>query len=383
MASEQIISIINERIPKYQKFLFDICNIEATAYDKPEIDKMLDYISLFSQKEGFSVYRTNFKNCGDFLTVEMNEGNEKGAVLLAHTDTVHKKGSFGNPAVRLEGDRMIGPGTIDCKGGIAIALLAMYALRKTGYSKHIRLLLTSDEEISNVLGGEDELKFFNDQSVGFPYAINCETSENNEVVISRRGLLRYEISVTGKGGHSGIHYFETKNPILECANKIVSLQNLSKKGGITYSCNIINAGTAFNVIPDKYTFSVDVRIATHNEMETADKIVREIAKKSFIGDTTSEVTLKGKRLPMEFNDDTKELFQKLYEISNDYNLGKLIPVHSGGGSDSAYTQSAGVASICGVGGLGGYCHTNREYIELDSIPKRAKLISLLLYKNQT
>ena len=54
---------------------------------------------------------------------------------------------------------MYGPGTIDCKGGIAIALLAMDALYNYGIKKHTRLILTSDEEISNVLGAEKEQYF--------------------------------------------------------------------------------------------------------------------------------------------------------------------------------------------------------------------------------
>jgi hypothetical protein len=49
------------------------------------------------------------------------------------------KGIFGaNPVTRLQ-DRIIAPGAIDCKGGIAIALLTMKALKKHGYKKHLRL----------------------------------------------------------------------------------------------------------------------------------------------------------------------------------------------------------------------------------------------------
>ena len=32
-----------------------------------------------------------------------------------------------------------------------------------------------------------------------------------------------------------------------------------------------------------------------------------------------------------------------------YGLGELTPTEPGGGSDSAYTQAAGVLSICGLG----------------------------------
>ena len=102
---------------------------------------------------------------------------------MAHTDTVHEKGIFGEKAVTRLADRIIAPGAIDCKGGIAIALLAMKALKINGYSKHLRLILTSDEEISNILGGQAELDYFAEKCSGFPYAINCETTEKDEVVL--------------------------------------------------------------------------------------------------------------------------------------------------------------------------------------------------------
>ena len=73
--------------------------------------------------------------------------------------------------------------------------------------------------------------------------------------------------------------------------------------------------------------------------------------------------------------ETDELFAKLREVSLANGLGDLIPIESGGGSDSAYTQLAGVPSVCAVGACGDYCHTVNEYAEIDSLVKRAKLLA--------
>ncbi len=372
-------SFVDTHAEKYVKFLFDICTAEGTAYDKKDLDALSDLITTFAQSEGFAVRRVPFEACGDFLVIEMNAHSaEKGAVFLAHADTVHEKGRFGSPAVRVEGDRMIGPGTIDCKGGIAIALLAMLALKQTGYRKHAKLLITTDEEISNVLGGEREQEFFRDEVTGFPMALNCETTATGEIVTARKGILRYEVTVTGKGGHAGISYFETKNPVLEAAHKIVALQQGSVQGGTTYSCNVVHAGSVSNVIPDTCTFSVDVRICTRAEMDVADARVREICTKSFIGDTAAQVIRLGARPPMEPSADTDALFARLAAFGKEYGLEELSPVTSGGGSDSAYTQMLGVTSLCGLGGCGEFCHSEREYIEISSVPRRAKLLAALL-----
>ncbi len=365
------------------KFLADICAFEATARDKKTLDALSDFITEFAENEGFSTRRVPFAQCGDFLVVEMNkDAADKGAVFLSHLDTVHEKGVFGSPAVCVVGERMIGPGTIDCKGGVAISLLTMLALKKEGYQKHVKLLLTSDEEISNVLGGEQEQRFFREEVAGFPMALNGEVANTGEVTTSRKGILRYEVTVIGKGGHAGISYFETVNPVLEAAHKIIALQEGSVRGGTTYSCNVIRAGSVSNVIPDECTFTVDVRVCKRAEMDTADRRVREICAKSFLGGTDARVIRLGMRPPMEPSADTDALFARLAEIGRAYELEELVPVQSGGGSDSAYTQVAGVTSLCGLGGCGAFCHTSREYIEIPSVPRRAKLLAALLAKGE-
>ena len=99
---------------------------------------------------------------------------------------------------------------------------------------------------------------------------------------------------------------------------------------------------------------------------------------SFLGDTTATVTRISKRPPMEPNPDTDALFQSLLAVCRKYDLGSLTPVESGGGSDSCYTQAAGIPSICGMGGCGAFCHTEREYILTASVPLRAKILTAFL-----
>lgn len=382
MDMQKLPDIIGRNFEKYVDFLCRICAFEAKASDKQTIDRMVDFIAEFARSEGFQPRRTAMETCGDFLTVELNEGAEKGCVFLAHMDTVHEKGVFGEcPVTRLE-DRIIAPGIIDCKGGIAIALLAMKALRENGYGKHIRLLLTSDEEVSNRLGGQHEIDYFTAGCAGFPCAINCETTEKDEVVISRKGILRYRIDIAGTGGHSGIHYFQCKNAIAEAAHKILALEGKSREGGITYSCNIISGGSVLNIIPDHCTLSVDVRVPRHAQLEAAERTVMEIAGTSFLGGTTATVTPISRRPPMEKTGETMALFEDLLSVCRKYSLGSLTPVESGGGSDSCYTQAAGIPSICGMGASGQFCHTNKEYARTDSISIRAKLLALYLAEKE-
>ena len=373
---KELFSYIDTHLEEYVEFLKNICSFEATAMDKKEIDNMLDYIIEFVSKKGFFIERIPFDTCGDFLLIDINKDAPKGNVFLAHTDTVHKKGVFGYPCVRIENNIMQGPGTIDCKGGIAIALLAMDALHKCGINKHTRLILTSDEEISNTLGGEKEIQFINEATKGFKSALNCEVTKDNQVVVSRKGILRQKIEITGKSGHSGIDYFRSSNAVLEAAKKIVVLESASRQGGATYNCSIISGGTVANIIPDKCSFTVDVRVVSPEDMQKAAEFIHEVTQTSYVIGTSATVTTISSRPPMLRNKETEILFHRFCEISNKYVLGELEAIESGGGSDSAYTQLAGIPSLCGLGGSGDSCHTNKEYINISSIPQRAKLLAV-------
>ena len=378
--TEQIFGFIDANVEKYLEFLCRICSYEARAYDKQTIDCMVDHIAAFAQAEGLLVKRKTMEKCGDFLTVEINPGAEKACLFQAHMDTVHEKGIFGEPPVRMDEDRIYGPGVIDCKGGIAIALLTMKALLQHGYDKHVRLILTSDEEISNILGGAEEIQFIRDSAAGFPCAINCETAERDEVVVSRKGILKYRLDIKGVSGHAGKHYFTSKNAILEAAHKIIALHGLSVEGGNTYSCNIINGGSVLNVIPDSCSVSLDIRACTIKDMEQAKLDVERIAQTEFIPGTSCQVTNLSSRPPMEKKPETLALLDKLLQVCHKYDLGTLTPMESGGGSDSCYTQMAGVTSICGFGASGKYQHTNKEYLDKPSVPLRAKILAAYLFE---
>lgn len=373
--TEQIFQTIDANVEKYLDFLYQICSYEARAYDKQTIDRMVDHIAAFARNEGLLVKRTPMEKCGDFLTVEINPGAEKGSLFQAHMDTVHEKGVFGYPPVRMDETRMYGPGVIDCKGGIAIALLTMKALLENGFEKHVRLILTSDEEISNILGGPQEIQFLQDSTAGFPCAINCETAERDEVVIARKGILKYRLDIKGVSGHSGKHYFTSKNAILEAAHKIVALHGKSVPGGTTYSCNIISGGSVLNVIPDSCSMSLDIRACAVKDMEQAKEEVERVAQTAFVPGTSCQVTMLSARPPMEKKQETLDLLDKLLQVCHRYDLGTLTPLEGGGGSDSCYTQAAGVPSICGMGASGGLQHTPKEFLNKDSVPLRAKILA--------
>ena len=88
---------------------------------------------------------------GDVVCITMNSSSKKQPIVLsAHIDTVFPLGSF-VPLIRYDDDKIYGPGTRDCKGGVVAGFYAMDILEQIGYSdRPIMLILQSDEEPTSV-----------------------------------------------------------------------------------------------------------------------------------------------------------------------------------------------------------------------------------------
>ena len=134
-------------------------------------------------------------------------------------------------------------------------------------------------------------------------------------------------------------------------------------------------------MPETCSFIVDVRVVRAEDMQQASDTIERIVSTSFVEGTVSTIEPISTRPPMNRDDDTNKLFDAMQAVSLKYCLGELEPCESGGGSDSAYTQAYGIPSLCGLGGSGEFCHTNREYIRISSITQRAKLLSAFCSEN--
>ncbi len=376
----KLFDLIEEYKEKYIDFWKEICLFETNSRDKKRINELNGFIESFAKKDGFSVKRYPFERAGDYMVIDLNPGAEKSYLFIAHTDTVFENGVFGKEIVRINDGKMYGPGVIDCKGGIAMALLIMKAFSDLGYKNNLRLILVSDEEVDNALsgGGIDVIK---ENAKGYIGAFCCEVGKEGEALVGRKGILRYTYEITGRAAHSGIDYFVGINSIYEASKKIIAFQEKSRKDGPTYSCNIINAGTVPNIIPEKCSFTVDIRFKNYAEKNEALEAVKTISETDFIGGTKCNLIKLGERDPFVYTDANMALFSKVKEIGKTYGLEELTPAENGGGSDAAYSGAVGVPTICGIGTTGDFCHTVKEYANIDSLVKRAKMLSGVIFEN--
>src|SRR5229473_1622044 len=145
-------------------------------------------------------------------------------VRLGHFDTVWPIGTLERMPLHRHGDRLHGPGTFDMKGGIAIALGAIDALRATGIPHApITMLWTTDEEIGSATSRE---------------MIESEARRSAAVLVlepalpggalktARKGCGEYELIVHGVAAHAGLDPGKGASAIHELAAQIAAIERL-------------------------------------------------------------------------------------------------------------------------------------------------------------
>ncbi len=376
---KKVFENIDKLTEEYTNILEDVVNIESPSLVKNKVDEVGKYFIELSNKNGWETEIKKFEDFGDVVTITMNRNATGGIITLSgHIDTVHPIGLFGNPPAKREGDKLIGPGAMDCKGGVVAGFLAMKALSDAGYKdKTVKMILQSNEEI----GSSDTIDYICESAKCSLAFLNLEGHEGyfeGKACLKRKGIARFLFKIKGIESHASYCAKEGANAIAEAAYKILELEKIKNDEGLTFNCGIIEGGTVVNTVPGSCTFEVDVRFATNEEYEEAKRIVKNVADMNYIEGCKTEVAQVSMRTAMELNERNTELLDKINKIFTANGLSPLEIGERRGGSDASNVSSYGIACIDSIGIGGERAHSEEEYAILSSLPESAKRISSII-----
>ena len=181
---------------RFQNFLARLTAQESFSLDRESVSLAAELTAAFAKELGFSVEEHPFPRAGSGLVVSRETGSVSAPIgFVAHLDTVHPAGSFPDSLKPAPEGGLYGPGIVDCKGGVAVALLAMYALKELGFSRPLRLLLTPDEEVSNRLTGDDGIAFLQSHVKDCAAAFVCECGKRDEALVERKGITKVRVDI--------------------------------------------------------------------------------------------------------------------------------------------------------------------------------------------
>lgn len=381
MTLELLIQKLDELFEPYLDVWEDVCNIESPTDFKEGVDAVGRYFAEKGREFGWKVEILPQAVSGDVVILTMNpDAPGQPIALSGHIDTVHPVGSFGTPAVHRDSTKIYGPGVIDCKGGAVAALYAMDALRQCGFTdRPVMLLLQSDEEKGSAPSGYSTIRSICEKAQNAAAFLNCEPSSAGQAILTRKGILRYEFVIRGKAAHSA-DCVNGANAIAEAAHKILALEAMKDRTGLTCNCGVISGGTVANVVAEECRFFADIRFATAAEMEQARRTVQHVADETHVPGCVCTMTEVSRRPAMEKSERNYALLERMNEIFAECGLPILQTSSGAGGSDAAYTTLAGIPCVDSIGTEGKGIHSLNEYGILESLRTAAKRLAVTVWK---
>lgn len=377
---EKIFERIDKLEKQYLTFWEEFCSIESPTDYKEGVDACGNYIIEKAKAFGWRIEKQEQKISGDCICITMNPDVPKAPVCLSgHMDTVHPLGIFGTPPVKIDGEKIYGPGTSDCKGGIVAAFLAMAALYEEGFrERSVKLILQSDEETSSAESNKTTVQYMCECARDAVAFLNCEPHAAGYTVLKRKGIAKYTFEITGKAEHAALCY-NGVSAISEAAHKVLELEKYKDENGITANCGIISGGTKINTVPESCVLKVDFRFSNDSELSEVKRIAQKVAETSYVEGTTCTLVLDSLRDAMPLTDKNIELLEKVNDIFEKTNLPKLANTFGNGGSDAAYTTKKGIPTLDSVGVEFGNIHSKNEYALISSLKEAAKRIAAICY----
>jgi glutamate carboxypeptidase len=351
---------------------------ESPTRDTAGVNRMMDLVVAHVREAPVAVERIpGQQGLGDTLVLRAGpRTDEPGILVMSHLDTVHPVGTIEHDLpLRIEDDRLYGPGVYDMKGGAFFALEAFRDVaRKDGAARPLTFLFTPDEEI----GSPTTRSIIEALGRRAAYVLVTEPArDGGRIVTSRKGVGRFEVHVEGRPGHSGSAHREGRNAIYEAARQILAIEAMTDYArGITTTVGMIAGGTAPNTIPQHCRFPVDLRVATVADGEEFESQILRLRPDN----PDFKVTITGgmNRPPYELSAGTAKLFEHARALAADIGFDLVSSEMTGGGSDGNFTAALGVPTLDGLGIDGDGAHTLREYALISSIAPRQHLMMRLL-----
>lgn len=293
-------------------------------------------------------------------------------LLLGHLDTVWPVGTLAGMPWRAADGRLFGPGVLDMKAGVVMALAALKILRSLEIARPVTLLLNSEEEVGSPVSRAITEAVARDCSAVFV----LEPAQGLAYKTARKGVGHFELEVRGVGAHSGVDFERGHSAIRELAYQIeIASAFTDLERGLTVNAGVIAGGTRSNVIAEAARAEFDVRIARASDAGRIERQFRRLRPR----DPGCTLRLSGgiNRPPMERKAGTIALFKQARALAGQLGF-VLEEASTGGGSDGNFTAALGVPTLDGMGAVGEGAHAAHESIAAEHLVPRTALLAAML-----
>ncbi len=337
---------------------------------------------------------------GHIVATHKGNGRGKRMLLIGHLDTVFEPNSPFQ-AFRREGERAIGPGIGDDKGGMAVIIAALRAMHTAGTLKQadIKVVLTGDEERPGSpleAARRDLIEAGRWADISLEFENLAQEEGRDFATIARRSSSSWTLRTSGRTGHSsgifgqGLGY----GAIYELSRILDAFRQELPEPNLTYNVGVIGGGTPAaideqglriqaegktNIVAETAIARGDLRTLTEEQDRRVRAKMQAIVARN-LSQTKAELVFSDDGYPpMAPTEGNRAVLRRLNAANRDLGLpemGEFDPARRGAADSSFVAKDTD--GLAGLGAAGGLAHAPGEYVLLDSLPRQAKRVAVLM-----
>ena len=367
-------STVEAQLPRYLAELESLVNIDCGSYTPEGVNRIAGFCTDALSAMGASVERRPTEGLGD-LVIGRLPGDGPRLLLIGHMDTVFDPGTAAERPFRREGDRALGPGVTDMKGGLLAGLHALAALQASGIRPAVTYVCNPDEEIGSPFSGPHIRRLAGEHDAGL--VLECARA-NGDIVSARKGIADYHVEITGRAAHAWVEPEKGRSAVVEAAHQVLALTALNGRWqSVTVNVGVIEGGTRPNVVAARCGLKVDLRAASVAEFDAAASELERLVSTRTVEGTQAELNRVASHQPMERSPATARLVGLAQEIAGELGF-SVNDAATGGASDANTCAAAGLPVLDGLGPVGGDDHSPDEWLDVTSIVPRTALLAGLI-----
>ncbi len=309
---------------------------------------------------------------GNILYFTNHDEERNDILLLGHLDTTYDF-QHHMPFYEERG-RIFGSGVAESKGGIAVILASLQALRFARALRSIRcgVLLTADD----TTGGRFSKQLIADIALRSKCVIGTKFGDpSGGIVTSCAGAQEYYIEMTNNKNRKNRKVPDMAKVL---SKKVLALKKLaSEKRGITITIDSLSAHTNAGKTPDHGRITLTACFTSKDQGTELDREVRRIAEKNTNGALQVQVRSRARRPPVAATKSNLKLFKMVQELAEKQEV-RVQKVHRDFPADICHVPE-NIPVLGGFGPLGGNTRSQNEYIVRDSLIERSALLALVIH----
>ena len=341
-----------------------LCAIDSPTGDHEGLGRCADLMVDWARADDIEAERR--ATLSGPMVVAKTAGRGTGRVLLlGHHDTVYPRGTAADRPVVADGDRLLGPGVADMKGGLVVALAAIAELAADPDGSHgtVEFWSLPDEESRstpphclNDLRGADAALVF-----------ECGHADGS-IVTRRKAGAWIEIEAEGREAHAGYDRARGRSALDALLPEIARIAALDgNPSDLQVTVTRLAAGSGRNTVPGRAAATIDLRSDTRAGIEAA---IAEIARFG----TYDGVAISAGDEPGFPPQDRDPILATLALEALAAVGAPALETTAFGASDACWTSFLGIPTVDGLGPIGGGDHSPAEWIAADSLEPRVQAV---------